>query len=251
MGGKLLHISRITPTANLCTLSATAPLTGAGAFGVARDYATNKSEYFDLARTSNMISDQVREVSMMVLVTPRAVANASDWVYGSSDRGGFNAMLQLYQESSSRLGVFIRDGAGTGGGFAFTTAGDWANGRPCICIFSNSQHANVTKAWINGKSVYSSTTTTRSAATNLNFTFAGDLYQSSNPGGVQWDGLFSLGATWSRALSQDEAMSLSANPWQIFDYPSRPLFVSSGEAPSNIPNNVYIIRQAVKRAATY
>ena len=113
-----------------------------------------------------------------------------------------------------------------------TPAGSSGAGRYLTVIVTSSAAANVTRLYYNGSS---SVTGTAAAASTNN----GDYIHFANGFGSSANANTVLGCFWEgRALSEAEAIELSANPWQLFRPITRRIYVPSAGAPSGLSLDV-------------
>lgn len=194
------------------------------------------------------------EWSMMVLVTPTSITSANRYIFSYSHTnasalnfGGF------YQDTSARVGFFMQGGTAASYTWRYVTGPAWwANNTPVLLIMSRSKSRATAQMWANGLPVALTNsdsgnkgddTTTLSKVAVCNLILNGTNYP--------FPGKISLAVSWTRAIFDAEAAQLSANPWQIFDYPSRPLFLDQAAAAAFLARQGLNIQQAVNRASTF
>lgn len=116
-------------------------------------------------------------------------------------------------------------GSWTGGTGLFTWAGQpTSTPVSCVVSYDKSSTSNVPIVIENGvrQSVTTSSAPSGSVITNTDPYVIGNR---KNDNARNWDGTIALFAVFDRALSEQEAKSLSANPWQIFKPLPRRIFV--------------------------
>ncbi len=80
--------------------------------------------------------------------------------------------------------------------------------------------------WVNGIQVASNSTSVAVSPANIDRVAIGAYWNNGAPvAGLYFDGNIALSGAYSRALSDDEIVVLSANPWQIFKRPDSRIFV--------------------------
>jgi hypothetical protein len=126
------------------------------------------------------------------------------WAGVSLNTGGPRILLN--QTTTGDLRVFW------GGGYRFTWTGGAVVGKTQTVLVTIS--GNDVVMYANGAFINSLSNAPQNGATRLYF---GNAFPQS------FDGHFTMGAAWERTLSPDEALALTANPWQLYQ-PQRKLF---------------------------
>jgi hypothetical protein len=149
-------------------------------------------------------------LSFLIQYHPLSLAATSQgrgvvqWAGVSLNTGGPRILLN--QTTTGDLRVFW------GGGYRFTWTGGAVVGKTQTVLVTIS--GNDVVMYANGAFINSLSNAPQNGATRLYF---GNAFPQS------FDGHFTMGAAWERTLSPDEALALTANPWQLYQ-PQRKLF---------------------------
>lgn len=256
INGKWISVqpSKIPFPTSLFTNPATVPAAGFTSYGSAVKFVSGSSTGQKRDAVPYLMSSAsalIKECSMMTIAAPIAITDASIAFcsYGHSSQGGLFFLDQ--GASSGTITFWCRDDAGTSQNPTGTPpTGVWSNsGPPAVIIGARSQSANFHRVYAGGSKI---TDTTASNLGNATFNRAamGCLYYNGGTG-FQYNGNVHLMVSWSRALTPAECQSLSANPWQVFDYPSRPLILDQAAQAAFIARQGLNINQSINRASTF
>ena len=222
-----------------------------GKFG--SNAAYNGSSSYHL-RTSapyplNTAGSWLKECSMMVVGKANATgATALAFSYGST--ASSNPLFMAgHGATSTRFGIRVRDTAGVDVDQFESANGDWAALVYGVYIGTRSESRNKYNVYANGKPTQDTTAGSATGSVSFDRTATGCLFRSS--AALFLNSNIGLAVSWARYLSPSDAAMLSANPWQIFDFPSRPLFLNSAAVGAFMPRQGLNIPQAVNRASTY
>lgn len=115
--------------------------------------------------------------------------------------------------------------------YAATANGTWAIAKPAsgvwfwlLISFDSSSTSNVPAIWLNGVRQTVSTTSSPSGAW-VNNTDNYNIGNRASDGARNWDGLIGDVVAWDRILTDDEAVSILANPNQIYAA-NQPIFAA-------------------------
>lgn len=168
-------------------------------------------------------SGLVKECSMMVIAAPQLVSDASIAFasYGHSSASGLFFLTQ--GATGGQVTFWCRDDGGTSQNPGGTPpSGVWSNSGPAqVIIGTRSQGMNFHRTYVGGSKVVDTTATALGNAT-FNRTGMGCLYYNGGAA-FQFHGNVALMVSWSRALTHAECLALSANPWAVFEAPTRVL----------------------------
>lgn len=194
------------------------------------------------------------ELSMMALVMPTSIVAATVFHYGVCDTLSTDNFCAIGQGATAntfdwrkRDTAVVTESLGAGGNGVSSSL--WANNTPVVAICRRSKANGLLDAYLNGTQVDSRAAGSIGAAAPNNSTVNG--LNRSDGWNFKSSGTVWLGVTWNRQISMQEVMLLSDNPWQIFDTPSRPLFLNSAAAAAFMARQGLTVQQAVNRASTY
>lgn len=173
---------------------------------------------------------------------------ASDFfsAYGNT---GNNSPIFGFQigPSNNNFIFYVRDNASGGQQVVGTLATSLVGNAFCV-IGTRSESANFHRMYTNGLIDVNTTASATGTATFDNACF-NNLRRSGvfGAGG----GNVALVLVWNRALLPTEAVSLSYNPWQVFEVPPRPALVDAAAAAAFLARNGLNINQSINRASTF
>ena len=192
------------------------------AYGSGRFYSLASSQYS--SRNSSPLK-QLDECSALAIVRDTGAAASGNpyFAYGLSG-GGVNDrnLFMLGNQGPGNVQFRVRDSSNVDQ--TFNATGGLSTNTNNIIIGTRSEVQNFVRCYSNGRLV-GSTTATAMAATTFDRTAVCALLR--NTAALYQTGVVSLCLAWDRALQPAEAVALSVNPWQVFDYPSRPIFLDT------------------------
>jgi hypothetical protein len=167
------------------------------------------------------------ECSLMVIISARTTPSFYDTgPYAAT--GSFHELQ--FEIDGTAVGFWARGSSAQ----QLTRAGTRFTGLnvPHTLIGRRSAVQNFHECFVDGGKVASNTYTNVGSATLLRHGFGG-MYTAGVA--VCGDTTIYLTAVWGRPLSDGEVAILSANPWAIFDMPSRPILLNSVAAATKAP----------------
>ena len=190
----------------------------------------------------------LKEVSMMILAK-RNGAGGTTIAYGYGNSTTNNPLCIMGNSPSGPLSIRVRDTAGTDVELIDGGSNDWTNGVNGVFICTRSESSNKGVTYCNGVVTRDSTAGAAVGSVSFDRTTLGALTRATTSLYLACD--LNLAAIWTRCLTRSEAFALSMNPWQIFDFPTRPLLLDAATAAAFLARQGLHIRQAQNRAATF
>lgn len=196
---------------------------GGGPLGVATVFATSVLGFGDLELFTGA------QGTFQIIEQPTNLTQVSGLIDKRTSGTGSNSFSLGYNyTTSNRFSVELGSAAGTGGGvhYQFSTGGFNTAVPNNLVIVINGQEATGQriKLYKNGVEVSAITITGDAAFTTFTNTTSPLEIGRVNNSTAYYSGKIFLVRAWDRALSVEEVMSITANPWQVFKAP-KPIYL--------------------------
>lgn len=159
-------------------------------------------------------------------IAEKISAAATSFSVGYGNTGSGTPILGFGESSSAGNWTMYSRGASDGGASErWNTSTAWSVGVPILAVGTRSEVRGIEQGWQDGLLKISQAPNTQTNMSVNTTTFGG--IKRTGAVELKQQATIYLWVIWSRSLFPGEIQALSANPWQLFEFPSRPLIINS------------------------